>query len=47
MRLRRTGADRGQRYALPTAEPFAHMPTAFNNVRGRPTDKHPAGNIPP
>ena len=29
---RRTGFDRGQRYALPTAESFAHMPTAFNYV---------------
>jgi hypothetical protein len=29
MRLRRTGRSRGQRHALPTAAPFAHMPTAF------------------
>lgn len=29
MRLRRTGNSRGQREALPTAVPFAHMPTAF------------------
>jgi hypothetical protein len=28
MRLRRTGCCRGQRKALPTAAPFAHMPTA-------------------
>jgi hypothetical protein len=28
MRLRRTGRYRGQRNALPTAAPFAHMPTA-------------------
>ena len=31
MRLRRTGYDRGQRNALPTAAPFDHMPTAFND----------------
>src|SRR6185369_9528189 len=30
MRLRRSGLARGQRAALPTADPFAHMPTAFN-----------------
>ena len=28
MRLRRTGLGRGQRAALPTADPFDHMPTA-------------------
>jgi len=32
MRLRRTGNGRGQRDALSTAAPFAHMPTAFNEV---------------
>jgi len=32
MRLRRTGHCRGQRDALPTAAPFAHMPTAFDHV---------------
>jgi hypothetical protein len=29
MRLRRTGCVRGQRPALPTDAPFAHMTTAF------------------
>ena len=31
MRLRRTGPGHGQRYALPTAAPFVHMPTASNH----------------
>ena len=34
MRLRRTGLVRGQRDALPTADPFAHMPTAFQLKEG-------------
>jgi hypothetical protein len=29
--LARTGAARGQRYALPTARTFAHMPTALDH----------------
>lgn len=33
MRLRRTGRVRGQRDALPTAAPFAHMPTASHYKR--------------
>jgi hypothetical protein len=34
MRLRRTGLVRGRRDALPTADPFAHMPTAFQLKEG-------------
>lgn len=33
MRLWRTGLGRGQRYALPTAAPFAHMPTTSHYER--------------
>lgn len=32
MRLRRTGRSRGQRDALPTAAPFAHMTTALDEM---------------
>lgn len=35
MCLRRTGCSRGQRLALPTAAPFAHMTTAFNSEMKR------------
>jgi hypothetical protein len=33
MRLRRTGIDRGQRDALPTVDPFDHMPTAMKREK--------------
>jgi hypothetical protein len=46
MRLRRTGLVRGQRAALPTADPFAHMPTAFNR-KTDPRQRSPAGSILP
>jgi len=40
MRLNGAGLDRGQReYALPTAQPFAHMPTARYAVEKHPTPK--------
>jgi hypothetical protein len=46
MRLRRTGSDRGQRVALPTAASFAHLPTAFHHeddqIQRKPMRKLPS-----
>ena len=43
MRLRRTGLVRGQRAALPTADPFAHMPTAFHQLKKYQNDGRAPG----